>query len=200
MKKRADAATIQGWCLRTGMVLLLTFGLVELGSNVPAIWLPRKSGVVVLESKRQAQAVLAFNLHREFGVEANLANRIVHAARKASSATRMPVTLLLAVIAVESEFKPVARNKGDQGLMQVNLEYHPQEARALKNPDELIKIDTNVKVGARILRRYLDEEAGKIYPALRRYNGVGKTNHYPERVLKEKDRFDRLLADAGAIE
>jgi soluble lytic murein transglycosylase-like protein len=112
----------------------------------------------------------------------------------------MPLTLLLAVMAVESEFNPAARNKNDVGLMQVNLDYHPQEVGALKSPGELHKIDVNVKIGARILGRYVDEEAGKICSALRRYNGLGKANHYPERVLKAKDRFDRLLAYAGSIE
>jgi len=109
----------------------------------------------------------------------------------------MPLTLLLAVMAVESDFNPAARNKNDLGLMQVNLDYHPQEARTLKSPDELHKIDINVNVGARILRRYVDAEAGQVYPALRRYNGLGKTNHYPERVLTAKKRFDRLLAYTG---
>lgn len=196
MKNRANMVAAQ-WCLRTGVVVLLTFGLTEMGSDVPVTWLPRKPGLVILESKQPAHEVLAFNLRRDFGVEATLANRIVHAAREASSATRMPLTLLLAVMAVESGFKPSARNKSDQGLMQVNPEYHQQEIRALRSPDELIKIDTNVKVGARILRGYVAQEAGKIYPALRRYNGLGKANNYPERVLNTKRHFDRLLADAG---
>jgi soluble lytic murein transglycosylase-like protein len=191
--------TIPWWCLRIGLVLLLTIGFVEIGSNIPAMWLLRKPAVAILESQRQAQQVLALNLHHEFGVDSTMANRIVRAAREAGATTQMPLTLLLAVIAVESEFKPAARNKGDLGLMQINLDYHPQEARELRSPDELNKIDTNVKIGARILRRYVDQEAGMVYPALRRYNGLGKTNHYPERVLKAKNRFDRL-AYVGAFE
>jgi len=179
------------------LVALLTIGLVEIGSNIPPTWLPRKTGVAIVESKDRAQDVLAFELYREFGVESRLAHRIVRDAREAGMATQTPLTLLLAVMAVESKFDPAARNKNDLGLMQVNLRYHPQEARDVKSAAELLKIDTNIRMGARILRRYMDDEAGKVYPALRRYNGLRKTNHYPERVLMAKARFDRLLAYAG---
>jgi soluble lytic murein transglycosylase-like protein len=194
--RQQNTAALSWWCLRAGLVALLTIGLVETSSNIPPTWLPRKAGVAIVNSKYQAHEVLVFNLNRDFGVESKLAHRIVSAAREAGEATQTPLTLLLAVMAVESEFNPAARNNNDVGLMQVNLRYHPQEARALKSANDLAKIDTNVKMGARILRRYMDEEAGKVYPALRRYNGLGKTNHYPERVLMEKNRFDRLLAHA----
>jgi soluble lytic murein transglycosylase-like protein len=197
VRRQQNPATISWWCLRVGLVALLTIALVEISSNIPPTWLPRTPGAAIFESKGQAQETLVFNLGRDFGVESILAHRIVRAAREASVATQTPLTLLLAVMAVESEFDPAARNNNDVGLMQVNLRYHPQEARELKRADELLKIDTNVKMGARILRRYMDEEAGKVYPALRRYNGLGKTNHYPERVLMAKNRFDRLLAHAG---
>jgi len=197
VRRQQKTAAISWWCLRVGLAALLTIGLVETTSNIPPTWLPRKAGVAIVESKYQAQEVLVLNLCRDFGVESILAHRIVRAAREASAATQTPLTLLLAVMAVESEFNPAARNKNDVGLMQVNLRYHPQEASELKRADELFKIDTNVRMGARILRRYMDEEAGKVYPALRRYNGLGKTNHYPERVLMAKYRFDRLLAHAG---
>lgn len=184
---------------RVGLAVLLTIGLLDVSSNIPPTWLPRKPGVAVVDSKHRTQETLAFNLHREFGVDAILAHRIVRAAREASVATQMPTTLLLAVMAVESEFNPAARNKNDLGLMQVNLDYHPKEVGKLKSPSELHKIDINVTIGARILRHYVDEEAGKVYPALRRYNGLGKTNDYPERVLKTKDRFDRLLKSEARL-
>ena len=196
-RRQQNTAAISWWCVRVAVVALLTIGLLEISSNIPATWLLRRPEIATLESERRAQQVLAFNLHRDFGVDSTLAHRIVRAAREASVAAQMPLTLLLGVMAVESEFDPAARNKNDRGLMQVNPGYHPQEARELKSPEELHNVDVNVKIGARILRRYMDEEAGKVYPALRRYNGLGKTNHYPERVLMAKDRFDRLLAYAG---
>ena len=197
VRRQKNTTTISWWCLRVGLVVLFTLGLVEISSNIPSTWLPRRAGAAILESKHQAHEVLVFNLHRDFGVDSILAHRIVRSAGEASAATQMPLTLLLAVMAVESGFNPAARNNNDLGLMQVNLGYHPQEARELKSPDELHKIDTNVKIGARILRAYVDEEAGMVYPALRRYNGLGKTNNYPERVLMAKDRFDHLLTYAG---
>jgi Transglycosylase SLT domain len=197
VRRQQNTTTISWWCLRVGLVVLFTIGLVEICSNIPPTWLPLRAGAAILESKHQAHEVLVFNLHRDFGVDSILAHRIVRSAREASATTQMPLTLLLAVMAVESGFNRAARNNNDVGLMQVNLGYHPQEVRELKSPDELHKIDTNVKIGARILRGYLDEEAGRVYPALRRYNGLGKTNNYPERVLMAKDRFDHLLTYAG---
>jgi hypothetical protein len=195
-RRQATQAAVSWWCLRAALVALLTLGLTEISAHVPPTWLPRKANVATVESREHAHEALVSNLHRDFGVEPASGHRIVRAAREASVASKIPVTLLLAVMAVESEFDPAARNRNDLGLMQVNLRYHPQEARNLKNARELLKIDTNVKTGARILRRYMDEEAGKVYPALRRYNGLRKPNHYPERVLMAKTRFDRVLAQA----
>ena len=196
-RRHENPAAISRWCLRAALLALLTFGLTEMSANVPPAWLPRKAGVAIVESREHAQEALVFNLHRDFGVESTSADRILRAAHQASVATKIPLTLLLAVIAVESEFDPAARNKNDVGLMQVNLRYHLHEARTLKSAAELLKIDTNIQMGARILRRYMDEEAGNVYPALRRYNGLGKPNRYPERVLMAKTRFDRVLARTG---
>jgi len=196
-RRHENPAAVSRWCLRAALVALLTLGLTEISANVPPTWLPRKATVAVVQSTERAHELLVSNLHRDFGVESALGHRIVRSAHEASVASKIPVTLLLAVMAVESEFDPAARNRNDLGLMQVNLRYHPQEARNLKSARELLRIDTNIKTGARILRRYMDDEEGKVYPALRRYNGLRKPNHYPERVLMAKNRFDRVLAHAG---
>jgi len=193
-RRRQNPAAVSWWCLRAGLAALLTVGLLELGSNIPPSWLPRRDALETSASRDQAQETLVFNLRRDFGVSSKLADRIVRAATEASETTKTPLTLLLAVMAVESKFNPAARNRNDVGLMQVNLRYHSQEARDLTSADDLLKVTINIRIGARILRNYMDQEAGNFYAALRRYNGLGKANYYPERVLMAKNHFDRLLA------
>jgi soluble lytic murein transglycosylase-like protein len=99
-------------------------------------------------------------------------------------ATRAGVApeLVLAVIDVESNFDRFAISSATAlGLMQVMPFWVPELGYRDKN--QLFEIETNILLGCRILRYYLDMERGDFVRGLARYNGsVGKT-WYADRVL-----------------
>ncbi len=89
--------------------------------------------------------------------------------------------LVLAVIEVESRFDPYAISRsGAQGLMQVmpfwlNEIGHPE--------DNLIDIDTNLRMGCTILKYYMDMANNDLHAALARYNGSYGSKVYSNKVL-----------------
>ena len=107
-----------------------------------------------------------------------LLGRVHHEARLAGLAPE----LVLAVIQVESAFKPKAvSSAGAVGLMQIM----PFWIRELGLPaDDLKDPHRNLRYGCTILAHYLAVEGGDLTRALARYNGsLGKT-WYPERVMR----------------
>jgi soluble lytic murein transglycosylase-like protein len=86
--------------------------------------------------------------------------------------------LLLAVIAVESNFDRFAVSVvGAKGLMQVL----PSQHKKLVQPTtDLTDAGTNVSIGSSILHDYIEASDGDLQHALRRYSGGAKG--YPRRV------------------
>lgn len=117
-----------------------------------------------------------------FSVNAPLAQTIVYHAYHEAKSSELPVTLLLAVMARESSFRPKAINQQDWGLMQVNLKWHAKAIEKVGGPKALLRPAPNIKVGTQILKQYV-VSAGSIRGGLRRYNGLGKDNAYPDEVV-----------------
>jgi hypothetical protein len=137
-------------------------------------------------------ATLAQVLINRFKLRPTLAVSIVTHAQIASSLHDIPVTLLLAVMAQESSFKPGALNDNDWGLMQVNAKWHFDKVEAIGGKLRLYDPSLNIKVGSAILADYL-KISGNYWGALRRYNGLGKANNYPDEVLAKMYVFDNEL-------
>ena len=113
----------------------------------------------------------------------------MRAAGEASKLTGLPRTLILAVIAVESSFNPMAvSSKGARGLMQVMPEAHPEKVRMVGGEEMLHEVETGIQVGARILREY-QSRSRDLRAALQRYSGAA--TQYEEKVLARKREFDR---------
>jgi len=95
----------------------------------------------------------------------------------------LPPELVIAVIEIESHFDTFAISRsGAQGLMQVmpfwlNEIGHPQ--------DNLVDMNTNLRMGCTILKYYMDMEKNNLRGALARYNGsYGDIKHtYSNKVL-----------------
>ncbi len=105
--------------------------------------------------------------------------RSIH--REATRA-KLPPELVIAVIDIESRFDPYAISRsGAQGLMQV-MPFWLQEIG--HEDDNLMDIDTNLRMGCTILKYYLDMEKGNIRRALARYNGSLGRWVYPDKVIK----------------
>ena len=95
-------------------------------------------------------------------------------------AQRISPTLILAVVAQESGFRPAARSGyGAEGLMQVSARHHPDKLRGLQR-NALLRPETNIRVGTQVLAEYLDQNDGRLAPALRKYSG--NANAYSRKV------------------
>jgi len=94
----------------------------------------------------------------------------------------LPPEMVLALIQIESAFKPYALSRvGAQGYMQIMPFWRKEIGRS---SDNLMDYQTNLKYGCAILAHYLKKEKGNWVRALARYNGsLGKT-WYPEKVMK----------------
>ncbi|MGC8518792.1 MAG: transglycosylase SLT domain-containing protein [Steroidobacteraceae bacterium] len=97
--------------------------------------------------------------------------------------------LVLAVIAVESSFRPhvVNRYGGAYGLMQIAAQVHVQRVAAAGGLKKLVRIAPNIRLGVALLVRYGARGASRVRHALWRYSG-GEYG-YAERVLALSTRL-----------
>ena len=101
--------------------------------------------------------------------------------REATRAKLFP-ELVLAVIEIESRFDHFAISRsGAQGLMQVM----PFWLKEIGHPDDnLVDVNTNLRMGCTILKYYMDMEKNDLHKALARYNGSYGSRKYSDKVLK----------------
>lgn len=115
----------------------------------------------------------------------------------AASQHDLPPEMVLAVIQIESAFKPYAISSvGAQGYMQVM----PFWRKEIGRPDDnLMNLETNLNYGCAILAHYLKREKGNWIRALGRYNGSLGKMKYPTKVLNawQKRWFVRSISQAS---
>lgn len=136
---------------------------------------------------------------RRYRVAENAARDVVRAAFREGGRHGLDPLLILAVIAVESRFNPVAASdQGALGLMQVVPRFHldklgPEGAPSVLAPDR------NIAVGTRILKDSI-QRGGSDAAGLQLYNGAfdDETRAYANRVLTEKRRITEALPKRGA--
>lgn len=102
--------------------------------------------------------------------------------RTEADRARVPASLVLAMINVESNFKPWAVSTvGAQGLMQIM----PFWLKVAGKPgDNLFDPQTNIRIGCTVLAYYLHRSHGDIAEALQRYYGKRFGNGYASLVLE----------------
>jgi len=99
-----------------------------------------------------------------------------------ASLAGLPPTLILALIEVESAFKPSAvSSAGAVGLMQIMPFWIDELGLAADNLKDPVR---NLRYGCTILAHYLAVENGDFTRALARYNGSLGQTWYPERDRK----------------
>jgi len=92
---------------------------------------------------------------------------LIQAVHDASERVDVDHKVLLAIIQVESAFKPKAKNGSSVGLKQVHLRYHRNRFTDKKYFD----VNQNVLAGAQIYKECLNRAKGVKSKALRCYNG-----------------------------
>jgi soluble lytic murein transglycosylase-like protein len=103
--------------------------------------------------------------------------------------------LILAVMAVESRYNPVAEsNMGAKGLMQVMPKFHQEKLLEHGGEPALLNPEVNIQVGAQILREYV-RRFGELETALQMYAGAFDIPNYPYagKVLAERARLEQAV-------
>jgi len=106
--------------------------------------------------------------------------------------------LILAVMAIESRYNPVAESSmGARGLMQVIPRYHLEKLLDHGGEPALLEPAVNITVGAQILREY-QRRFRDTETALQMYGGAldDASTQYASKVLAEKARLDALRVKA----
>jgi soluble lytic murein transglycosylase-like protein len=105
--------------------------------------------------------------------------------------------LILAVMAVESRFNPIAQSDGGaMGLMQVIPRYHAAQF-ASAGGVSVLDPRTNIGLGARVLKDCI-RRGGTEAAGLQLYNGAADdpSNGYANKVLGERQRLQEALRRA----
>lgn len=142
------------------------------------------------------QRVLTEFLSKRFRVAEGAVGNFVAAAFRAAGEQRVDPLLVLAVMAVESRFNPVAESSmGALGLMQVIPKYHQDRIAEHGGDAALLDPVRNIQIGTQILREYL-RKGGDLESGLQLYGGVADepSSPYPGKVLSERSRLEQLLA------
>jgi soluble lytic murein transglycosylase-like protein len=147
--------------------------------------------------EREQRAVTEF-IARRYRVSEDATAGFVSTAYRAGREFSVDPLLILAVMAIESRYNPVAESvMGARGLMQVIPRYHPEKLEAHGGEQALLVPEVNIVVGAQILREYT-RRFGDLEAALQMYNGAldEPTSRYANKVFAEKAHLDALRVKA----
>ena len=137
---------------------------------------------------------LATHIAQKWKVPQPTAQRVVKAAYEQAPKQRISPTLVLAIVAQESGFRPAAQSsRGAQGLMQVRAVDHPDKLRG-KQHSALLEPETNIEVGTQVLAEYLDEHGGQLDAALKAYSG--NASAFSRKVRAAWQEFEQVVRAA----
>lgn len=127
-------------------------------------------------------------IQKEGGIEKNIAQNYAKWIFESAYKEKIDPSLLLAIISVESKFDYQAiSNANAVGLMQIIYSWHKEK---VKNKVDLYDPETNIKIGAKIIREYLDRSSNTV-EALLRYNGsLGQSPIYSMKVIETQKRYN----------
>ena len=151
------------------------------------------AAVVETPLEREQRAV-AESIAKRYRIADAAAAHFVSVAYRAADQHRLDALLILAVMAIESRYNPVAESvMGAKGLMQVIPKYHQEKLYQHGGDQSLLEPEVNILVGAQILREY-QRRFGDVETALQMYAGAldEPTSAYAAKVLAEKARLDVL--------
>ena len=154
---RQLAAWSEAWDEQASSVAAVTAGTIQPGAGSPAV--------------REQRAVTEF-IAKRYRVAQDATAGFVATAYRVGGEWKVDPLLLLAVMAVESRYNPVAEsNMGAKGLMQVIPKFHADKLVEHGGESALLDPHVNIQVGAQILREYL-RRFGETETALQMYAGA----------------------------
>ena len=143
---------------------------------------------------QEQEAVTAF-IAKRYRVADEAVAEFVSAAYRAGRKFAVDPLLVLAVMAVESRYNPVAESGvGAKGLMQVLPRFHLEKLAQHGGEEALLDPEVNIEVGTQILREYL-RRFGETVTALQMYAGAMNEPkaEYANKVLTERTRLQHAL-------
>ena len=132
---------------------------------------------------------------RRYRIAPDVIERFVGAAYDAGRNTGLDPLLILAVMAVESRFNPVAESLvGAKGLMQVVPRHHLDKLMEHGGEESVLDPMINIALGARILKEYV-RRTGSLEAGLQFYNGAlaDPSSQYAQKVFAEKERLQQAV-------
>ena len=163
------------------------------------IGLPDASAAVPAEppgTRNQGPEIdaLATLIAKRYRIANETTRELVATAYREGQRVGLDPLLIVAVIAVESRFNPIAESDaGAQGLMQVIPSYHKDRMEAA-GIDSVLDPQDNIRVGAQILKDYI-RRGGTEVAGLQIYNGstTDASNAYAVKVLGEKQKLQQAF-------
>lgn len=169
-------------------VLAEPLGISAEGPTLPVTETPRE---------REQRAVSEF-IARRYRVADDAITSFVATAYRAGDEHRVDPLLILAVMAIESRYNPVAESlMGARGLMQIIPRYHLEKLEPHGGEAVLLNPEVNIQVGAQILREY-QRRFADTETALQMYAGAldEPTSRYANKVFAEKALLEALRVKA----
>jgi len=171
------------------------------GSDASVVETPVNSHMVKTAARavtpdERRYAAVADYMARKFLVSRQVVLDLVKTAHVVGRQYNVDPMLLVAVMAVESSFNPIAESvAGAKGLMQIIPQYHREKFAEFGGEQAAFEPRTNIAVGAKIIREYLQASSGNLFTALQTYAGAlpDRDAVYTHKVLNEKDRLDALM-------
>ncbi|MGE0557849.1 MAG: lytic transglycosylase domain-containing protein [Burkholderiales bacterium] len=164
---------------------------------------PPAPPAVVAHPDAPRHAALAEFLAKRYKVSQDVTLKFVQIAHAEAKRVNLDPLLIMAVIAVESRYNPIAESEvGAKGLMQIMPKYHAEKLAEFGGEKAVFDPESNIRVGTRILREYLNW-TGNLGIALQMYAGAlaDENDIYTKRVMNEKQRLQRVVAaQAGPAE
>jgi hypothetical protein len=140
------------------------------------------------------QALINY-VSRRYRIAPDVIEQFVGAAHDAGRQVGLDPLLILAVMAVESRFNPVAESLvGAKGLMQVVPRHHLDKLLEHGGEEAVLDPMINIPVGARILKEYI-RRTGSLEAGLQFYNGslADPSIRYAQKVIAEKERLHQAV-------
>ena len=132
---------------------------------------------------------------RRYRIAPDVIEQFVGAAHDAGRQVGLDPLLILAVMAVESRFNPVAESLvGAKGLMQVIPRHHLDKLLEHGGEEAVLDPMINIPVGARILKEYI-RRTGSVEAGLQFYNGslADPSSQYAQKVIAERERLQQAV-------
>ena len=173
--------------------------VVALGTEAQAQARVQQPAQTAATAETGRYRALSDYLATRYRVSQEVAFNLVQLAHQVGREVQVDPLLIIAVMAVESSFNPIAESgAGAKGLMQVIPKYHAEKLQPYGGEQAIFDPATNIQVGARILREYI-RNTGNVGIALQMYAGALGDNEdlYTNRVMGMKQRLQYVVAQSS---